>query len=111
MTPSTTPDTGTLWSLLDDLEMAARHLLLNRGSARARAYLRQACDRSAALRQREAAEHRLAQTAPPDAPGDPRPEPPPGPPPGTGPAEPEAAPGTDEPLTVPPGTRQPYKED
>jgi len=97
-------DTATVWTLLHDLEMAARHLLLNRRSARALAYLSTACDRSAAFRQREAAEHRLAQTARPDARGDTRPEPP------TSDTPPEA-PGTDEPLAVPPGTRQPYKDD
>lgn len=85
------------WAMLHDLEMAARHLLLNQRSARARAYLRQACDRSAAFRQREAAEHKLAQTAPED----PRPE--------SSPAEPPPTP--EGPLGMPPGYRAPFKED
>ena len=83
------------WTLLHDLELAARHVLRRRHNPIARAELRRACERAKASREREAAEHRLRANAPENT----RPEPPPA-------AEPR--PPT---ADTPPIARLPYRDD
>ena len=98
----------TLWEILDDLELNARHVLGAPRNALARAELRRSSDRAMAFRKIEAARRLLAQAAPPGSPGDPRPNPPAvdeADAPGPGPE-----PSPDEPLTMPPGYRPPFKD-
>ncbi len=60
------------WTALDDLELAARHMIARPTNAGARAGLKRACDRSKALRDLESAARRAMDTVAPDE----RPEPP-----------------------------------
>ena len=94
-------DAPAQWTLLHDLEMAARHVLRRRHNPIARAELLRACEHAKASREREAAEHRLRASAPPAAGQDPRPTPPPA-------TTDSPAPSTTD---TPSAVRLPYRDD